>query len=317
MRPLRRDLGNVVVVAAPISPGPTGPTPIDPVSITSVSIDPASINAAPINAASIDPASIAPSVDAAPITPTPVAPAPVDPTPIDPGRTDPTPVGPAPAGPRSARGEQTRAAIVTAALELFRERGYEKTTMRAVADAAGVSLGNAYYYVASKEHLVQAFYDRLQEQHAAAAAPVLDATTAFAARLAGVERAFLELAEPYHEFAGLFFRNAADPASPLSPFSPQSGPARAASTALYREVVTGSDVTAPPAVLAQLPDTLWLMHMGVVLFWVHDTSTRRSRSHRLVRQAAPIVDTLVRLTRLPGVRGIADDVVGLIRSLSR
>src|SRR5690349_346575 len=75
---------------------------------------------------------------------------------------------------RSDRGEQTRAAIAAAAQELFLERGYDKTTMRAVADRAGVSIGNAYYYFASKEHLVQAFYDHVQVEHAAAAREPLD-----------------------------------------------------------------------------------------------------------------------------------------------
>ncbi|WP_232664227.1 TetR/AcrR family transcriptional regulator [Pseudonocardia sp. TRM90224] len=220
-----------------------------------------------------------------------------------------------PASPRSARGEQTKAAIVSAALDLFKERGYEKTTMRAVADAAGVSLGNAYYYVATKEHLIQAFYDRMSEAHTEAAAGVLAREKTFARRLAGVYETFLDAAEPYHEFAGKFFKNAAEPTSPLSPFSPESAPAREASIGIFREAVRGSDVKAPAAVLAELPELLWLLHMGVVLFWVHDTSEGQQRSRMLVRHAVPLVDRLVRLTRVPGVRGVADDVIGLVRSL--
>ena len=45
----------------------------------------------------------------------------------------------------SAKAEQTRQAIVEAALRLFRSGGYDKTTMRAIAGEADVSLGNAYY----------------------------------------------------------------------------------------------------------------------------------------------------------------------------
>ena len=52
------------------------------------------------------------------------------------------------------KGEQTRAKILESALALFMERGYEETTMRAVAEEAKVSLGNAYYYFESKEELV-------------------------------------------------------------------------------------------------------------------------------------------------------------------
>lgn len=223
---------------------------------------------------------------------------------------------PDPSSPKSARGEQTRAAIVAAALDLFRERGYEKTTMRAVADTAGVSLGNAYYYVASKEHLIQEFYDRIQDEHAAAAAVVLAREPTFTGRLVGVEEAFLDVASPYHEFASKFFKNAAEPTSPLSPFSPESGHARNASTAIFRDVVHGSDLKAPAAIKADLPELLWLMHMGCVLYWVYDRSEGQVRTRRLVRQAGPLADKLVRLTRIPGVRGVAEDLIGLVRSFA-
>ena len=214
--------------------------------------------------------------------------------------------------PLSPKGEETRTAIVDAALTLFRERGYDKTTMRAVADAAGVSLGNAYYYFASKEHLVQAYYDQIQEAHAAAAAKVLDRETTFAKRLLGVQLAFLDVAAPYQEFGSKFFKNAAEPTSPLSPFSAESAPAREASIAIFRRVVAGSDLKAPTAVLTELPELLWLMHMGVVLFWVHDRSPGQRRSKELVKRLSPLVDKLVRLTRLPGVRGVVGDIVELV-----
>lgn len=217
--------------------------------------------------------------------------------------------------PLSSKGEQTRATIVAAAMTLFREKGYDKTTMRAIADAAGVSLGNAYYYFGSKEHLVQAFYDQIQEEHAAAAEKVLDREASFVKRLLGVQLAFLDVAAPYQEFGSKFFKNAAEPASPLSPFSDESAPAREASIAIFRRVVTGSDLKAPTSVLAELPELLWLMHMGIVLFWVHDRSPGQQRSRSLVARTAPLVDKLVRLTRLPGVRGVVGDIVDVVRAV--
>jgi AcrR family transcriptional regulator len=220
-----------------------------------------------------------------------------------------------PANPRSPKGEQTRATIVAAALALFRERGFEKTTMRAVADTAGVSLGNAYHYFASKEHLVQAFYDQIQVQHEAAAAPVLARETTFARRLQGVQEAFLDVAEPYQEFGGKFFKTAAEPSSPLSPFSPESSAAREASIGIYRAVVEGSDLKVPPSLRQELPELLWLLHMGTVLFWVYDASPGQRRTRLLVRQSVPLVDTMLRLTRIPGVRGAVGDLVGIIRTL--
>ncbi|MEP9362433.1 TetR family transcriptional regulator [Nocardioides sp. CN2-186] len=216
---------------------------------------------------------------------------------------------------RSPKAEQTRQSIAESAMRLFRTKGYDKTTMRAIASEAGVSLGNAYYYFGSKEHLIQAFYDQMQEQHAAAAAAVLERETSFAARLEGVLLAWLDVAEPSHEFAGQFFKNAADPASPLSPFSPESAPARDASIELFRTLVEGSDVKLATALRRDLPDLLWLLQMGVVLFWVYDASDGQQRSRMLVTRVVPIVDRLTRLSRLPVVRGVVDDVLGLMAAL--
>jgi len=64
---------------------------------------------------------------------------------------------------KTDKGQQTREAILEAALKMFLERGYEQTTMRAIAERAEVALGNAYYYFHSNEHLIQAFYGRTHE----------------------------------------------------------------------------------------------------------------------------------------------------------
>ena len=219
-------------------------------------------------------------------------------------------------GPAPGRGEATRQAIVETALGLFRERGYDKTTMRAIATEAGVSVGNAYYYFASKEHLVQAFYDQLHEEHVHRVRAVLDREPAFADRLASALQTWLEVASPYHAFAGKFFKNAAEPTSPLSPFSAESAPARDASIALFREVLEGSDAKVDPHLRPELPELLWLAHMGVVLFWVHDTSPEQARSQALVTQAVPLLDRLVGLTRLRVLRPVTRQLVDLLHAIS-
>ncbi|HZS36969.1 MAG TPA: TetR family transcriptional regulator, partial [Polyangia bacterium] len=45
--------------------------------------------------------------------------------------------------PRPKKSEETRRRVVDAALTLFRKRGFDATTMRDVAAAAGLSLGAA------------------------------------------------------------------------------------------------------------------------------------------------------------------------------
>ena len=218
---------------------------------------------------------------------------------------------------RVAKSEETRSLIVTTAMRLFTENGYDRTTMRAIAAEAGVSVGNAYYYFSSKEQLVQGFYDEIARQHQAAARPLLESETAFAARLRAVLLCWLDIAEPYHRFGTQFFVNAADPESPLSPFSDDSSAAREASISLMREVVDGSDVKLDPELRDQLPELLWLGQMGVVLFWVHDRSTGTNRSRMLVECSVPLIARLAALSRLRMFRPVSREVVDLIRELAK
>ena len=215
-------------------------------------------------------------------------------------------------GPKASR---TRSAIIDAALRLFRQHGYEATTMRAIAAEAGVSVGNAYYYFASKQHLIQAFYDRTQLEHAQAAAPVLDNQPDFQTRILGVIDAWLDLMEPYRTFAGTFFQNAADPTSPLSPFSPESSSARNLSVDLWRQVITGSDAKIPKTLEADLPELLWLYFMGIVLYWVHDPTANATRTRTLAQRTAPIVVRAIGLARLPLLRATLNDLISLINEL--
>jgi AcrR family transcriptional regulator len=216
---------------------------------------------------------------------------------------------------RSVKGEQTRELILTTALRLLRERGYDATTMRAIAREAGVSVGNAYYYFDSKEHLIQAFYEALIQQHREVARPRLVGVRDLAERLRIAVRMHIELTEPYHEFAGGFFKTAADPKSPLSPFSIESGPARAEGVAFFAEIVDGSDAKIPKELRADLPELLWLYHMGIVLYWVHDTSEGAVRTYQLVDQTAPLVVKLIGLSRLPGTKSTLADVLDLLHTL--
>ncbi len=217
---------------------------------------------------------------------------------------------------RRTRGsDRTREAIVETALRLFRERGYEATTMRAIAAEAGVSVGNAYYYFSSKEALVQAYYDRAQAEHEAACERVLATERSLAGRLGGVLREWVRVSEPYHEFAVKFFKHAAEPSNPLSPFSADSSPAREASIAIYRRVVEGSADRMDAEIRAELPELLWLLSMGVVLFWVHDDSEGCRRTHRFIDLTVPLVDRLVGLSHLPGLRGVAKDFIAGVHEL--
>lgn len=60
-------------------------------------------------------------------------------------------------GVRGAKKAATRARIASAGLRLFRERGYEGTTLDAIAEAAGISRRTFFYYFASKDEVLLAW----------------------------------------------------------------------------------------------------------------------------------------------------------------
>ena len=53
----------------------------------------------------------------------------------------------------ATRGEQTREQILQAALQLFNDRGYHGTSMRQIAERAGVALGSIYNHFPNKEQI--------------------------------------------------------------------------------------------------------------------------------------------------------------------
>jgi AcrR family transcriptional regulator len=218
---------------------------------------------------------------------------------------------------RVAKSEETRSLIVATAMRLFTENGYDRTTMRAIAAEAGVSVGNAYYYFSSKEQLIQGFYDEIARTHHTAARERISGTAELGERLKEALLCWLDVAEPYHRFGTQFFVNAADPESPLSPFSRDSAAARDASIDLMRDVVEGSDAKLDPELREELPELMWLFQMGMVLFWVHDRSAHTKRSRMLVERSVPLIARLVALSRLRVLRPVSREVVALIRDLAK
>lgn len=54
------------------------------------------------------------------------------------------------------KGERTRLAIEDAAIELFMEQGYHATSMRQIAERAGLALGGIYNHFAGKDEIFEA-----------------------------------------------------------------------------------------------------------------------------------------------------------------
>src|ERR1700756_2247589 len=182
----------------------------------------------------------------------------------------------------TSRSEDTRRKIYEAAMELFREKGFEETTMRDIAANAGVALGGAYYYFSSKDAIVLAFYREMQETSTPLVGGALTDKKKLKDRIRAVLDQRLKLLAPNRKFCAALFRHAPDGADPLSPFSEDSRLIRDAAIEQMRVALEGGDVKIPADLRPRLPYLLWLYQMALIMFWLYDRSPDQQRTQRLL-----------------------------------
>jgi AcrR family transcriptional regulator len=214
------------------------------------------------------------------------------------------------------RAEDTRRRIYEAALELFREKGFEQTTMRDIAAKAGVALGAAYYYFSSKESIVLAFYQEMQEGSHDAILEAMAGHKKLKDRLRVVLEKRLELLAPNRKFCDALFRHAPDTADPLSPFSAETRPIRERAIEHLRVALEGGDTKVPVDLKARLPYLLWLYQMGIILFWIYDRSPRQQRTQALMEKSLGLLVNLLRLSGLPLMKPMRKAALELVETVA-
>ena len=98
--------------------------------------------------------------------------------------------------PPKAKSEESRERILRAAIDIFQRKGFEETSMREIATEAGVATGAAYYYFASKDAIVLAFYEQAQKEMEPRFEETLSRSKDLKQRLAGLLEVKLEYFEP-------------------------------------------------------------------------------------------------------------------------
>jgi len=212
------------------------------------------------------------------------------------------------------KSEETRTRILEAALALFRKRGFEKTTMRDIAEASGVALGAAYYYFDSKDELVMGFYERAQRELDPLLEAALAKTNGLEERLRAVIEVKLQYFAPNRKLMGALSAHI-DPQHPLSPFSEQTRAIRERDIGFLSAAVDGSKTRVPDDLKTHLPRVLWLYQMGLLLFWVYDPSPAQTKTKRLFQTSLSIVVNLIKFSSLPlmrPVRKLATDLFEIV-----
>jgi AcrR family transcriptional regulator len=220
----------------------------------------------------------------------------------------------------STKGARTAARIRSVAFDALRENGWRATTMRGIAERAGVSPGTIYLALPSKEHLLLELYSETVERIERGAIRELEGVRAFGARLRVVMAIALDEIAPFHRVATEAIGQAIAHDSPVSPFGDRSRAPREQMIGLFTTVVGDSDLIADRQLREALPELLWALLMAGMLAWTSDRSREQRRTRALVEQAIPMLDRAIRVTAVPLLRRQVRDILALTaaaRELSR
>jgi AcrR family transcriptional regulator len=216
--------------------------------------------------------------------------------------------------PSRAASEETRRQVLDTALGLFRERGFEDTTMRDIAGRAGLSLGAAYYYFKSKEAIVGAYYDYIQHEHLRLARDAYAKGGDLQARLRAALHTKIDIMQEDGRLLRALFRYGGDPDHQLSWFGPATQAQRQMSVEVFAEALAGERL--PDDVRETAPTLLWTLHMGVLLFFLYDSSPKHRRTRRLIDAAVDLIVDVRRLVTSPLLRPLRRRVMGVLRDAS-
>src|SRR5262245_46633848 len=213
--------------------------------------------------------------------------------------------------PQRVASEETRRQILDTALTLFRERGFDETTIRDIAARAGLSLGAAYYYFKSKEAIVGAYYDYVQQEHLTRARAAFAGESDLRARLRAALHIKIDIMREDRRLLRALFRYAGDPDHALSWFGPATREQRQLSITVFAEAMAGERL--PDDLRDAAPVVLWALHMGVLLYFLFDTSPDQRRTRRLIDAAVDFVVDVKRLATSALLRPVRRRLMGILR----
>ncbi len=178
------------------------------------------------------------------------------------------------------KGRRTQAHILDSAVRLFVAHGYEQTTMRAIAQEAGCSLGLTYHYFASKEAIVLGLYARLAIDLATAVQTLLPGP--LATRFAAAIRINLALLTPYRSSMLALFGPALNPESGIAVLGSTTTAVRGQVRQVFAQVVAGATDAPSGPQAEELVTVLYGLHLALVFVWLQDRSAGAAATEELL-----------------------------------
>ena len=184
-----------------------------------------------------------------------------------------------------AQQDETRARIVRAATALIVAQGYDSTSMKDIARAAGIGDATIYKYFPTKERLVIGYFDLLAEQALRATQDTPDFTSFdLQSKLQRLTDALLEAMAPDRAFVALARDMLAR--SPLLLLGDQlkaKQVLKEAASAWLDEAVQMGEI--PPSDYTRIIAGLYVDFChGVIAFWLRDATEQAAETTRQVDQ---------------------------------
>jgi len=217
-------------------------------------------------------------------------------------------------GPATDKGEQTRTHIFECALDLFREQGFDATTMQQVAERAEVAKSAAYYYFPGKEAIVQAYYETVQAEHDRLCSGYFAQNRVLRERLRWAMESKFNLVADDRKLLGVVFRYTGEPEHPLSCLGAGTGDIRSRSLHVFRAALKPEKL--PKDLGELLPVALWALQMGLLVMFLYDNSEGQRRTRQLADGALDLTLTLLALAKLPLLRPVRTKILTLLREAS-
>jgi len=214
-----------------------------------------------------------------------------------------------PAGP-TPQGTAARDRLYAIATQLIAARGYEETTLRAIAKEAGVSVGLLYRYFPSKQAIVIALYDELSSEYGRQAARMPPGR--WRDRFLFALKTSLHVLEP-HQMAlrALTPVMVGDPQEGI--FSASTAFSRLRVQGVFEQAVTQSSDAPKPPLADALGRLLYLSHLAILLWWLLDKSPHQRATTALVSLTQQLLPSAGLALRVPPVRTFVISVDKLVR----
>jgi AcrR family transcriptional regulator len=200
---------------------------------------------------------------------------------------------------QTAQGAAAKDRLYDTAIRMVAERGYETTTLRDIADEAGVSVGLLYRYFPSKQAVTIALYDKLSADYARRAARMPSGI--WRDRFIFALETSLDVVKPHRvALRALIPVLIGDPDDGI--FAERTTFSRQRVQSVFEDAATGSTDAPRDPLSKALGRLLYLLHLAVLLWWLLDRTPRQRATAGVIKLMLQVLPAAALALRLPLIR---------------